>query len=373
MSAWDKMADGWLNSPVCGTVAATSEQKKLHKRQRRKRVLLLKSEPHLAACLRDKPTHGVLISNGGLKNGLSDQFLQKLFSCEHTGEVPPVEAVHMPPEKDFAVVSFRSEKAAAMAVERLNGVCVQEMARSMELLSLLSPVVVRGPPLHLFLFFVDNLPIGWLSNREKDMPPGSPSKEELMAVPCTPVCLPRGLVLLQDYLSLDEEAQLLKALSSTQSELVLQAAPTEAIETCHPRPIRGNTSFTAPSRLCTSTDLEQRPRLGSPASMADFEPPSTTLRHRTVTHYGYEFLYGSSTVDPDMPLPGGLPDCCLPVLHRLVTDGAISKLPDQLTINEYHPGAGIYVEAPSHTPHVIYQSSFCYIIRGKCLYILVLN
>lgn len=68
-------------------------------------------------------------------------------------------------------------------------------------------------------------------------------------------------------------------------------------------------------------------------------------------HYGYEFLYASSNVDPDSPLPGGLPSVCIPMLRRAVDSKLVSQIPDQLTVNEYPPGAGI-------PPHVDTHSAF---------------
>ena len=66
----------------------------------------------------------------------------------------------------------------------------------------------------------------------------------------------------------------------------------------------------------------------------------TQLKLRTVHHYGYEFLYGSNTVDPNAPLPGGLPSDIEFLLQRLIATGLVMHCPDQLTVNEYHPGAG---------------------------------
>ena len=69
-------------------------------------------------------------------------------------------------------------------------------------------------------------------------------------------------------------------------------------------------------------------------------PTYTHLKLRTVHHYGYEFLYGSNTVNPGMPLPGGLPQIINFLLERLMDANWIKHCPDQLTVNEYEPGAG---------------------------------
>ncbi|XP_014848476.1 alkylated DNA repair protein alkB homolog 8 [Poecilia latipinna] len=75
------------------------------------------------------------------------------------------------------------------------------------------------------------------------------------------------------------------------------------------------------------------------------------LKHRRVKHYGFEFCYDNNNVDKDKPLPAGLPEECLPVLHRCLQDGHINVLPDQLTVNQYESGQGI-------PPHVDTHSAF---------------
>ncbi|XP_005815060.1 alkylated DNA repair protein alkB homolog 8 [Xiphophorus maculatus] len=75
------------------------------------------------------------------------------------------------------------------------------------------------------------------------------------------------------------------------------------------------------------------------------------LKHRRVKHYGFEFRYDNNNVDKDKPLPAGLPEECLPVLHRCLQDGHINFLPDQLTVNQYETGQGI-------PPHIDTHSAF---------------
>uniref|UniRef100_A0A3B5LZT4 tRNA (carboxymethyluridine(34)-5-O)-methyltransferase n=1 Tax=Xiphophorus couchianus TaxID=32473 RepID=A0A3B5LZT4_9TELE len=75
------------------------------------------------------------------------------------------------------------------------------------------------------------------------------------------------------------------------------------------------------------------------------------LKHRRVKHYGFEFRYDNNNVDKDKPLPAGLPEECLPVLHRCLQDGHINVLPDQLTVNQYETGQGI-------PPHIDTHSAF---------------
>uniref|UniRef100_A0A673XNB0 AlkB homolog 8, tRNA methyltransferase n=1 Tax=Salmo trutta TaxID=8032 RepID=A0A673XNB0_SALTR len=75
------------------------------------------------------------------------------------------------------------------------------------------------------------------------------------------------------------------------------------------------------------------------------------LKHRRVKHFGYEFRYDNNNVDKDKPLPGGLPQVCVPVLERCVRDRHTEVMPDQLTVNQYQSGQGI-------PPHVDTHSAF---------------
>ena len=94
------------------------------------------------------------------------------------------------------------------------------------------------------------------------------------------------------------------------------------------------------------------------------------LKHRSVKHYGYEFLYGSNSVDPEHPLPGGLPAICTALLERILEAGLVAHPPDQLTVNQYLPGSGQWMVCvsvivwfhvsvfPGIPPHVDTHSAF---------------
>lgn len=72
--------------------------------------------------------------------------------------------------------------------------------------------------------------------------------------------------------------------------------------------------------------------------------PASNLKHRKVKHYGYAFLYETSNIDKQNPLPGGLPNEMGFLIHRIMDSKVMSVEPDQLTCNQYLPGQGI----PSH-------------------------
>lgn len=80
---------------------------------------------------------------------------------------------------------------------------------------------------------------------------------------------------------------------------------------------------------------------------------SGTLKHRKVKHFGYAFLYGSNNVDPSKPLEQPIPSACDILWPRLESNSTTWDwiTPDQLTVNEYEPGHGI-------PPHVDTHSAF---------------
>lgn len=65
----------------------------------------------------------------------------------------------------------------------------------------------------------------------------------------------------------------------------------------------------------------------------------TDLKRR-VQHYGYRYNYTSRTVDLSMYI-GELPNWGQKLAQRLFDDGLMTRIPDQLIVNEYQPGQGI--------------------------------
>lgn len=81
----------------------------------------------------------------------------------------------------------------------------------------------------------------------------------------------------------------------------------------------------------------------SPATKED-------LKHRQVLHFGYEFEYGTNTINPDKPIDRKIPQECEDlVLKRCCSEGLISQTPDQLTVNRYEPGQGIPPHIDTHS------------------------
>lgn len=79
----------------------------------------------------------------------------------------------------------------------------------------------------------------------------------------------------------------------------------------------------------------------------------SSLKHRQVKHFGYEFLYGSNNVDIEKPLTRKIPESCAFIFDRLkhTVPGLGWYDPEQMTVNKYLPGQGI-------PPHVDTHSAF---------------
>ena len=71
---------------------------------------------------------------------------------------------------------------------------------------------------------------------------------------------------------------------------------------------------------------------------------------RRVQHYGWRYDYKSRQVDPSMRI-GPLPDWANRVAQRLVDEGHVGILPDQVIVNAYRESQGI-------APHIDSESSF---------------
>ena len=66
------------------------------------------------------------------------------------------------------------------------------------------------------------------------------------------------------------------------------------------------------------------------------------MKNRRVSHYGYEFDYSCNGVYPDNQNVQEIPHICFKILQRLFNNNTIPYMPDQLTINTYMPGHGLY-------------------------------
>lgn len=271
-------------------------QKKVLKKLHRKQELFLKAEPECGVQFVSTSSRFVFVGNGGLKNGLSRDLLTALLHSGNHSE--GLLQVHLYPGKDYSFCTFKEVENATVTVAALNGVCVQDVCKRYNMQHLLSPVLSSGPPLHLYLSFVDRLP----------------SDSALTTAP-SGLCqaanqLPPGLILIPDFISCEEEGRFMDFFVISEDKMTKFVANEDAAAV-----------------------------------------PQEMLKHRSVKHYGYEFLYGSNSVDPEHPLPGGLPAICTTLLERILEAGLVAHPPDQLTVNQYLPGSGI-------PPHVDTHSAF---------------
>lgn len=176
-------------SYYCGDMM---EAGKKAKKQRRKEALFLKKEADLGVTFQDSPSPQVLVSNGGLGNGIPRALLEQVL-CTHQ--------LYMPADKDYAFAVFSSVSQAEQVVRKWNGVCVQSLSNTSHLLP---PCVASGPPLHLFLSYITTLP------------------QSVLAALCTPApstpplpSLPSGLTLIRSFVTPDQEEELMAFLDST--------------------------------------------------------------------------------------------------------------------------------------------------------------
>ncbi|XP_054651187.1 alkylated DNA repair protein alkB homolog 8 [Dunckerocampus dactyliophorus] len=229
--------------------------KKLLRKQVKSSHTLLK---HEGISTTSQPSKSLVVANGGLGNGVSREELSAALK-----EMGEVETLLMPPHKPYAFVTYGSKEDSRNAHINLNGQKLQCGENSVT----------------LYLSYVDSVPC------------------EQQAC----VTLPVGLLLVEDFVSAEEEALLLAAIdwSSTHHDVTAQKA----------------------------------------------------LKHRRVKHYGFEFCYDNNNVDKDKPLAADLPAECLPILERCLQKGHIKFTPDQLTVNQYESGQGI-------PPHVDTHSAF---------------
>ncbi|XP_068440200.1 alkylated DNA repair protein alkB homolog 8 [Clinocottus analis] len=236
-------------------VRRSKEDRKVLRKQLKASHTLLKHEGISTA---PQPTKSLVVANGGLGNGVRREELSATLK-----EMGELETLIMHPHKPYAFVTYRSEESARKAHIHLNGKKLQCGETSVT----------------LYLSYVNYV-----------------TCEEEVSVP-----LPEGLVLVEDFVSPEEEDLLLAAIdwSSTNDDVTAQKA----------------------------------------------------LKHRRVKHYGFEFRYDNNNVDKDKPLPAGIPQDCLPVLERCLRNKHIDILPDQLTVNQYESGQGI-------PPHVDTHSAF---------------
>jgi len=118
-----------------------------------------------------------------------------------------------------------------------------------------------------------------------------------------------------------------------QERLIVPIDELPVIEQSNPFNIKG---------LCLVENFISSEEERSLLSIISLNPWDRRLKRRT-QHYGYEYDYATKSVSPKRTPP--MPDWCEFVIERLLKLGIIKERPDQMIVNEYMPGQGIF-------PHV---------------------
>lgn len=247
---------------------SSSQERKILRKQRRCEALLAKDFSDLEFILPpgedlSQATPFLAILNAGLSTGLTEECVLK--AIEPYGQI--VELM-MVPNKSYCFLKCASEQDAIKIYSNMHSISTIGQNNTVVYLSYL----LKLPRLQY-----DNL---WDQS------------------------WPKGLILLEDFITSEEEQQLIRILDLKESFM-------ETIE-------NGN-----------------------------------ILKHRQVKHFGYEFIYGLNNVDVQKPLAQRIPEECDFLWQRLSEQGKCSNRfrPDQLTVNVYEPGQGI-------PPHVDTHSAF---------------
>lgn len=230
---------------------------KANKKIRRCIGILQKDLPDI--CVSETPTKHIFIGNAGLTTNADESSLVELITSVGHG----LEALTLVPGKQYSFASFSSPDQARTVLLAAHG-----------------QLDVRGSASPVYMAYIDKVP-------------ADPSPIQFK--------FPPGLVVLEDFISVEEEIQLMRLIDWG----------------------------------------------GNPFDSTE----GSILKHREVRHFGYEFKYSSNSVDKEHPLAQGIPSALSTIVKRIVKQGCMPVAPDQLTVNRYLPGQGI-------PPHVDTHSSF---------------
>ena len=277
------------------------EDIQLSKKTRRK-LLELKNRDVMFHSIQpcSAPTSSVVILNGGLANGVTREFFVRLF-----GPVSPLSLL-MTHRSEYAIVDLPTVSQATEVKAQCDGREIKEIAESaQDAGGSLPQTTLSGPPLRLHVVYIKGV-------------------ANLCFAPLCKQATPPGLVLQADFISEDEEKMLLRRFCAAH-------LPSQMCASCQQEGVE--------EEVAGKEDGEEETQ----GSLRHSTPDSVyggRLKLRRVEHYGYEFRYGANNVDPASPLPTSIPEECQPMLERMLEQGLVSSLPNQLTVNEYQPGQG---------------------------------
>ena len=150
------------------------DDKKLRKKLKRKMAQVLSRLPDWDIQFSTEPTTTLFIGNAGIQTGVDEILLRQLLDIEGI----PI-SLHIPREQDFTFAVCQQVSESTYLYEHFNGSCIQELILDKQLHSVCTPSLFNGPPLHLYMSYVIDIPkqvlltcqTGLLSNIVS-LPPG---------------------------------------------------------------------------------------------------------------------------------------------------------------------------------------------------------
>ena len=126
---------------------------KLTKKVKRKMAQVLSRLPEWDIQFSTEPTTTIFIGNAGIQTGVDEILLKQLLDIEGI----PV-TLYIPREQDFTFAVYQQLSDSIYLYEHFNGSCLQELILERQLHSLCIPSLLNGPPLHLYMSYVIDIP-----------------------------------------------------------------------------------------------------------------------------------------------------------------------------------------------------------------------
>ena len=237
------------------------------KSQRKTKRVLEKVSKEWKISAMTEPTRFILVCNAGLTTGSTYEHLLECFESYGV-----VEDVLLIPDKSYSFITFFDVEAASSAYKKIHGIGTLSYDNNV-----------------LYLAFINEIP------KLKTNPLFIWNQGSLL--------WPKGLRLLSEFVTREEEAQLLDSLDWNIGE--------------------SNENETIPN-----------------------------LKHRRVLHYGYEFSYKDNSIETTKVSKYNIkpfPDTWSLILKRAIKLNIIKEFPDQCTVNRYEPGQGIPAHIDTHS------------------------
>ena len=249
------------------------------KADRKTKKVLDKLKKEWDISLAKEPTNYILVCNAGLTTGSTYEELAELF--EKYGYL---ENLILLPDKSYSFVTFSEVEDASKAYREVHANLTLPCQNNL-----------------LYLAFVNTTPKVTIN------PLNAWSKGKSI--------WPQGLQLLDEFITEEEEEQLLNTLDWN-------------------------------------------------IATKNYNQTKSGLKHRQVLHFGYEFSYKDNSIQIPTDSTTNIkpfPASWKPILERALASNLIDVLPDQCTVNRYEPGQGIppHVDTHSCCTSTILSLSLC--------------